>query len=174
MTLTDHQTSVLARVGVQLLHFQAVENLLRLCTQIVLPSVPIEKLVDLHALEARERKKTLGYFMAALRSRAKVEPGLDDALSRFLEDRNTFVHNIDGFAGWNLRSAEGCAACVQILDSIGTRTEFVMGVFTGLLRAWELQNGKPVVIPGYEAEFRRIEEELVPLVDTFFAPKSDA
>ena len=174
MTLPDLQRTVFARVGVQLLAFQSVEKMLRLCMQVVLPVEPIKKVEHLHALEERERKKTLGYFMAALRSRVTVDTTFDAALAIFLDDRNAFVHDIHQFTDWNPQTAEGCAACQRLLDLLDRRTQIVLNAFSGLLRSWELQNGNPITLQEHEAEFARIEQECVPLANLFFAPKSDA
>ena len=143
-----------------------------MCIQIVLPGEPLRTIEDLHALEERERKKTLGYFMNALRTRVNVQPAFDAALAIFLEDRNTFVHNMAQFSKWQPRTEEGCRECSSLLDLLDQRTQVVMNVFTGLLRAWETQNGTRITIPGYEAEFERIERQFIPLAGYFLTPKA--
>jgi hypothetical protein len=171
MTLLDRQRQVFVRVGIQLIQYQGVEHALRLCIQIVLPAAPIRTLSDLHTLEERERTKTIGYFLSRLRTRVTVAPDFDEALTVFLRGRNAFVHDLSQLEGWNPRSDEGCVTSNQVLDRLERETEHIQNVLSGLIRAWELQNGKPTVLPGAEAEFERIEREYLPLAQQIFGTK---
>ena len=171
MTLIEVQRDLFQRMGVELLHLQSVENAIRLCLQVVLPEVPISTLEALHALEQREAKKTLGYFLCTLRERVQVEAEFDNLLAEFLKNRNTFVHNLWSLEGWEPRSEDGCARCIQFVQALGDQATHVLNVFTGLLRAWEIQTGHLTELPGAEEQFRKIEQDYVPLVNSLFTAR---
>ena len=171
MTLIEAQRDLFQRMGVELLHLQSVENAIRLCLQIVLPESPVLTLEALHAQEEKESKKTLGYFLSSLRKRVQVEAEFDSLLAEFLKNRNVFVHNLWSLEGWDPRSTEGCQRCVQFVQVLGDQATHVLNIFTGLLRAWEIQSGHLTKIPGAEDQFRRIEQDYVPLVNSLFTAR---
>jgi hypothetical protein len=171
MRLLDLQREVLVHMGAHLLTLQSVELVIRLCLQIVLLKEPIETLEDLRSLEKRESKKTIGYFLAALRERAAVDHEFDGKLIAFLNARNSFVHNLSDVQGWNMRTVEGCESCIAQLRQWDESATEVQHVFAGLLRAWELQSGRPTQVAGAEEFMAAIERDYVPRVNHVFSKK---
>ena len=162
---------VLVRMGVHLLTLQSAEHVIRLCLQVVLPKEQIESLEDLRAVEHRESKKTIGYFLTALRERVSIAPEFDQKLKSFLQARNAFAHDLSAVEGWDMRTEEGCRACIKLLERWNAQATEVENVFAGLLRSWELQNGNPVQVPGAEALLASIERDFVPQVPHVFVAK---
>jgi hypothetical protein len=171
MELPSLLREVLVRMGVHLLTLQCTEHVIRLCLQIVLPREPINTLEDLRSLEQREGKKTIGYFLAALRQRADIAPEFDEQLTTFLAARNSFAHDLSSVPGWDMRTEEGCRKCIELLEQWEDQATEVQNVFAGLLRIWELQSGKPTQLPGAEALFATIERDFVPKVPQLFTVK---
>lgn len=171
MALPTLLRDVLVRMGIHLLTLQSTEHVIRLCLQIALPKEQIETLEDMRLLEQREGKKTIGYFLTALRERADIAPDFDQRLNNFLAARNTFAHDLSTVEGWNMRTEEGCRACIELLVRWEAQATEVMNVFAGLLRAWELQNGRPTQVPGAEALIAAIERDFVPMASHVFSAK---
>lgn len=88
--LSRRELETFARIGIALHHVQVVEGLLRFVMTFVIQKGDS---VDILKVEEADRKKTLGYFMAELRKRAGLHPGLDRELVEFLEKRNTLAHS---------------------------------------------------------------------------------
>ena len=76
---------------------------------------------EIARLEERERTRTLGYFVRELQRAIDVRPDFVDTLSGFVEDRNTFVHDLSLVAGFDLRSEEGLRAGLQFALSLSER-----------------------------------------------------
>jgi hypothetical protein len=95
-----------ALMGVCLLHVQMAERVLGGAVELVLrdPTLTLSKLME---QTERDRKRTLGEFLKELRSRARLEPKFKDKLWRFLQMRNTFVHNLSEVPGLNAHTEQG-------------------------------------------------------------------
>jgi len=171
MELPSLVREVLVRMGVHLLTLQCTEHVIRLCLQIVLPKEPINTLEDLHSLEQREGKKTIGYFLFALRQRASIAPEFDEQLTKFLAARNAFAHDLSSVPGWDMQTEEGCRKCIELLEQWEDQATEVQNVFAGLLRGWELQRDKPTQLAGAEALFSAIERDFVPKAHGLFTAK---
>ena len=171
MSLPSLHREVLVRMGLHLLTLQSTEHAIRLCLQIVLPKEPIKTLDDLHSLEGRESKRTIGYFLTALRERTEIEPEFDKKLVAFLDTRNRFTHDLSVIQGWNMRTEEGCRTCIEMLERWEAYANEVQNTFAGLLRAWELQSGIETRVEGSEALITFIENDYIPKVPQVFGAK---
>jgi hypothetical protein len=98
----DHQ-KMLALIGACLLVVQQAEHVLSDALELILE----RRDVNLAAQSASERKQTLGDFLMRLKRSTKVEHGLKERLFKFLEMRNTFVHNLSQVPGWDLKTEKG-------------------------------------------------------------------
>jgi hypothetical protein len=65
----------------------------------VLPRTPNLTWEMLYNRKQKLRTKTVGYLLYELRAQVEIIPQFDDMLTKFLEMRNTFVHNVDEIPG---------------------------------------------------------------------------
>jgi hypothetical protein len=79
-----------------------------------------------------ERKQALGDFLKRLKRRVKVEYGLKERLFRFLEMRNTFVHNLSEVPGWDLNTEEGRKVARMFLAELAVTAIAITLLFTTL------------------------------------------
>ena len=134
-------TRILLKIGYVFLHVQATEKAVKLVMQIAMPCEQ-----DLFAslterLVAKERQRPLGPFLHELRSRATLHVDIDELLSRFLLNRNRFVHNILKVEGWSLKTEAGCGAASRFLNELLADSMEVRNIFIGLLHSWKVQSG---------------------------------
>ena len=95
--------TTLAMIGQCLLCVQQAERVL---------SGAVKSVLDRPGLKLTEQSetkqwKTLGELLMKLKLHHKLEYGLKERLFKFLEMRNTLVHNISAVPGWNLSTEEG-------------------------------------------------------------------
>jgi hypothetical protein len=127
------QLEFLARIGVALLQIQQTERVLKTCTRHVLGRLG----TTWEMIEAQgevERNKTLGQLLVELRKRINVNPEFDDVLKSFLQDRNTFIHNLSKVPHFSLESDEGMKAGLDFISKLTQRAEHVRNVLAGLVR----------------------------------------
>jgi hypothetical protein len=92
---------------------------------------------------AKHQKSPLGHFLGELRKRVVVDPDFDDTLKQFLEDRNTFVHDLTRIPGYNLGTEEGLQAGIDFIIKLTAQAEHVRNVFSGFARnIGRILNGK--------------------------------
>src|SRR5439155_18047512 len=107
MDSLSSSTDIYALMGFALTYLQSVERILRFVTTFVLQDGENLSIEKLQSLEAKEAKKTLGYFMFKIRERAQLFPNLDQLLGTYLKNRNDFIHSQSAIPGWDLSSKEG-------------------------------------------------------------------
>jgi hypothetical protein len=121
------------------------------------------------------RTKTLGRLLYEMRRRLKIIPHFEDILAKYLEMRNTFVHNVDEVPGWSLNTDEGIAAAHSFLTDLLRLNETVQAVFLGLLSTWQDENSMHIEVPGMPEHGKRYFEHInatyKPLVDEIFSKK---
>src|SRR5438128_11469036 len=98
-SITPEQKDILARVGMAMVTLQTVEQLIRLVTTYVIQGPEPLTLEYLQSLDRKERNKTIGFLLCELRKRVELDDTFDDTLRRFLDMRNTFIHNLDEIPG---------------------------------------------------------------------------
>src|SRR5271156_2786636 len=89
---------------------------------------------DLNLMEQTEtqRKQTLGDFVKRLKRRVKLEPKFKDDLYRFLNMRNTFVHNLSEAPGWDMEAPEGRVVARKFMTELAVRSITITAIFTTL------------------------------------------
>jgi hypothetical protein len=171
------QKQLMAWIGVTLLSIQSTETVIQLCIACVLPTSPNYTWEMLVTRQQQLRTKTLGHLLYEMRRRLKIIPHFEDILAKYLEMRNTFVHNVDEVPGWSLNTDEGIAAAHSFLTDLLRLNETVQAVFLGLLSAWQDENSMHIEVPGMPEHGKRYFEHInatyKPLVDEIFFEKED-
>ena len=91
-----------ALMGVCLLHVQQAERVLAGAVELVLNDQTLAPAKLMEQTES-EQKRTLGKVLKELRKRATIERKFRNKLYRFWEMRNTFIHNLSGLPGLDLK-----------------------------------------------------------------------
>src|ERR1700720_1052162 len=86
-------------IGAALVACQTAEKLINVSLRSLFPKEPIRTVEMLDRLNEEYRRKTLGYFIRALRERVGIDEQFDALLGDFLEHRNTLVHDLAGVPG---------------------------------------------------------------------------
>jgi hypothetical protein len=146
--LSEEQKRVLCALGIALLSAQTAERLIDAClTYIIQLDGPLTlELLSQH----RNRKRTLGQILCAMRLHIDVEDQFDATLSEFLEKRNVMIHRLDD-VNWSLESDAGIVVAKEFLSRLLRLSETIMQVFGALADAWARQNpGMPTFpkLPG--------------------------
>lgn len=100
-SMVDEETTAL--IGMCLLCVQLAERMISGVVEQVLD----RRDLNLTELSAFERKQTLGDLLKRLKHRVKIEHRVKEKLFKFLEMRNTFVHNLSEVPGWDLKTEAG-------------------------------------------------------------------
>jgi hypothetical protein len=129
---SDPNFRIYALVGVCLLHVQLAERALAVAVETVLedPKLTAAKFM---AQTEQEQKRTLGGVITELKRRAGIEPEFNKKLWRFLEMRNTFVHNLPEVPGFDLSTEGGREATTKFVAELLGLALGMTGVFTSLL-----------------------------------------
>ncbi len=72
---------------------------------------------------------------------------------------------------WNPRTLEGCAASNNLIDRLDIEAQLILDVLTGLLRAWDIQNGVSAAIVAPADELKILDQECLPLALSVFGKK---
>jgi hypothetical protein len=169
-TLGPLRIDLMARIGAALLSVQVTERALRLITTFVLQKSSPITAEQLIAQTNAEQTKTLGYFLAELRKRADLDVHFDRKLAEFMRRRNLLAHNLSDLPGWNTDTAHGIYIGRCFINELLQMNNEVLKVFTGLIRAWQLQGDQ--ALPDVPEEFfEMIDEKYVPLIDSLFFAK---
>jgi hypothetical protein len=162
MTLSP-AAQVLLKIGYVFLHIQDTEKVVKVGMQWVLPDEKDLLSVLLGSVNKAGRKRPLGHFLTALRARATINDDIDRLLTSYLDNRNSFVHNLQEVDGWTLRTAEGCKTANQFLSSLLTDSKDVRLIFLGLLHAWKVQSGIETTAEE-DAQFEDLSKYEAPLI----------
>jgi hypothetical protein len=171
--ITPEQKDILAQVGMAVVVVQAAEQIIRLVMAYVIQGSEPLTLEYLQSLNQKERNKTIGFLWNQLRKRVDLDDSFDNTLCRFLEMRNTLIHNLDEISGgWSLDNEQGRDLARKFLSEFGRVMNTVVSVFLGLVRSWQEQvgmNDRDIGIPP-DPWLADIDAKYKPLVeDIFFA-----
>jgi hypothetical protein len=111
--------------------------------------------------------------MLELRKRSDLDANFDELLVQFLDDRNMFVHDIDGVPDFDIRSEAGIKAAHQFLKRLINGAEEILKIFTALTYAWTQEAKFDVPFPADQPIFEEIVSEYRPRVDHLFFSKTD-
>ena len=136
---------VFTKIGHLLLDVQSTERAIKLCAKVALPERD-ELLSNLGArlLNGRYDKHTIGRMLSQLRIRATFQPDFEEILNRFLQNRNTFAHNLNDVPGWDLGSSDGVEAANNFMAELLADSKVVRSVFVGIINGWRIQSGYQV------------------------------
>ena len=125
--------------------------------------------------EEAEKKKTIGYFLAELRKRVDVDDSLDELLVDFLNNRNSFVHDLSSFEAWDFHKNKSALQSKKLVFDFMKQTDKVMKIFAGLILSWQEQVQTQTdrlgpVLPNHEW-FNEVDSVYKPLMDRLFFAK---
>lgn len=158
----------LTRMGQLLIQMQVLEKLVSLSLTFPLRDVGVKTLDALFTAEAKNKKATIGRLIVALKSRVDLDDDFATMLDRFLDYRNTFVHDLDRMGGFEWQLEGGIARMHDFLDTLSTDTEFITKAFTSLLVEWSSAVG---VHPEGTQSVRDILGDLDGIATTVFFTK---
>lgn len=137
------QDNTFATIGILVVTTQTIERMLNMLLTFVLQDgVPLSYL-RLMELDAKHRKKTLGYFIREMQKRATFHDNIDSVLERFLENRNSLIHRFDEIPGSALESDDDRKKLRGFLAQLGADTETLMVFSAALIHAWSKEIGMP-------------------------------
>lgn len=112
------KTKILAKIGYTFLDIQLTEKAVKWAIQIAMPDD--KKLFSSleEKLSAKDLARPLGVFLTELHKRAFLNESVDLLLSRYLVNRNIFIHDIVAPEGWSLKSKEGIKVINMQLESL--------------------------------------------------------
>ena len=138
--LTKTQEHVFGVIGETIYMIQIAEHAIQNCMIFVFeqPDFLIE---NFYAVEQRERKKTLGYIITTLRSKAEIHPQFDGMLTAFVDKRNFFIHNLFNDKEYGLSTDEQCKKTESYLSDLQDYAWNIMNVFLSVLIEWSKTSG---------------------------------
>jgi hypothetical protein len=122
-----------SRMGVALFQIQKAEYVLKKLITIFLRASTLSW-EQVLSQEEKERKRTLGYFMKELRKATPVRNDFDEELTRFVKDRNTFIHDFFNVPGFSLENGRGLQAGIDFVSSVTKQAEEVRKVLWAYVR----------------------------------------
>ncbi|MFM1683149.1 hypothetical protein [Aeromonas salmonicida] len=126
-------------IGFALTYIQSVERNIKFVTTFVLQDDAPLTLDKLNSIEAKERKKALGYFIGKVKERATLFPPLENLLSDYLKNRNDFIHNHGQIPGWDLDTEEGRNVAKRFTVNLWRQAHKINEIFTALVTRWQEQ-----------------------------------
>jgi hypothetical protein len=113
--LSVAQKEILGDIGLTLFYLQGVENSIEFMLDWVFPENPTIRLGNLYLAKPAERRQTLGQLLLELRKKTEVNPQFNAMLTRFLEDRNRFIHRLFNEPEFALRTDASCLKASEFL-----------------------------------------------------------
>ena len=160
-------------IGFALTYIQSVEKSVSFVTTYVLQDGDPLTLEKLNSLEAKERKKALGYFIGKVKERASLAPPLENLLADFLQNRNDFIHNHDRIPGWDLNTEEGRDVAKRFTVDLWRQAHKINEIFATLVTRWQEQTGiYPPEPHGGEEYIKEIDEKYGAFIDVLFTSKT--
>src|SRR5665213_288274 len=135
------QEQILVKIGGLLLVLQATEYLINVAMLYVFQDNPPMSIATLEAQKKTAKKKTLGYFITALRKRVDLHPHFDKLMSSFLDDRNEFIHDLCRVPGRDIETKEGRQKLDEFLAKLLGENMQVTRIFVAFIDAWAKQVG---------------------------------
>jgi hypothetical protein len=176
----DDIRALYTSIGAALVMCQTAEHLINLSLRSLFPKEAIKTIEMLEQLEEQHRKKTLGYFITALRERVGLDEEFDALLGDFLEHRNTLVHDLERVPGHTFLTLDGMqrinAYAMQVLREAQRITE----IFAAFIDAWTEQVGMRDDLRAshpdtYDSEFfAGIRATITPLLNDLVFKKPNA
>lgn len=159
-------------IGAALVQIQFLESLMKFCTTYVIQNGESIDFEGITKLEKQEKKKTLGYFIGQVKSRAEVHPNLLELLESFLDNRNLLVHNVDSIPSWDLETVEGTKAAKIFVSNLIRQTHVLTKIFNTLVIAWQHQEGFEIELnESDELALDHLQTEYLPIIDELFMKK---
>jgi hypothetical protein len=169
----DERKKIVTFIGMALLVVQATEQIIRLVTTHVIPGPSPLTFESLRSRSRDARNRTIGFLLGKLRERVDLDETFDECLRRFLEMRNTFIHNLDEVPGWSLDTEQGCTVAEAFLVEFFQVIDIVQNVFLGLIRSWQEQVDMSHI--GFPTAghpwFAEIDAKFKPLAERIFFSK---
>lgn len=134
--MSPETEKLLTIVGATLFIVQAAERVLAEALVLVLPDKLPTSMEDLSSTSAEVRSRTLGELVKRLRRKVDVSEDLDQMLSDFLADRNTFVHRLEEVGRPRMSSEEGVRATGKFVTELYANARFITTVFADLIVRW--------------------------------------
>jgi hypothetical protein len=131
--MTPVQSEFYGRVGHTLLQIQLTERAVQRCLSYFLPQV--KTVEEIEAQAEKDREKTLGDLVSAIRKRIAIEAEFDKKLKGFVEDRNTLAHRLLQKEGINITSDEGLQKGIEFLRALNDTAVAIRKTIEGLMRA---------------------------------------
>jgi hypothetical protein len=131
----------LIKKGMTLEMVQGVERIFGQTMHMIFGLESFLSIEELERLDAEARKKTLGQLIAKLRERVQLEPKFDEILSRFVEDRNEFIHRAKKDTPEDEQRQE---ALIARLNKVGS---LLMQTFISFILAFSERVGVSVPMP---------------------------
>jgi hypothetical protein len=132
---------IFAMIGLTVLESQVVESLLNIVLTYVLQDgnpLTYERLMQ---IEKSHRRKTLGFFIRAMRERADYSSDLENVLERFLESRNTLIHRFREIDGHHLDTQKDRDSVHAFLNQLHKDSWRLTKFMAAWIVAWQDQTG---------------------------------
>lgn len=129
--MTEAQKEVMASVGIALFGIHTAEAYLRFVLSYIFPADEGTTWQNLFAEDQRRSKETLGRMLSRLRKQANVDPAFEEMLSRFLSNRNRFVHGLLVEQGFNPGDDAGITTIQKFLSELEFDSWYVTAILRG-------------------------------------------
>ena len=145
-------------MGFCLFCVQAAERSIASAIQVALPP---DATISLEALEADEeedhRRKTLGRLVEKLKHQARINPGVENRLSSFVERRNVFVHHF--LNRFDLNASSGCDEAIEFCQLLASDALQLANLFHAVTLGFV---GEPAPVTGgtVEVDWDAMPEEI--------------
>jgi hypothetical protein len=146
------------RIGLLLGMLQHAEHAINVSLSWVFTDRPVS-LEEIAFFEKSKQKKALGVLLRALRERVNIDSQFDAFLTRFLQDRNRFVHHLFTERGFSINETKDVPRIRKFVDSLAHRTAIVISVFHAFIEIWaeehDLLDDQPDAFKGTPAPLPR-------------------
>lgn len=170
---SPNSEDIYSLIGFALTYIQFVERSISFVTTYVLQDDDPLTLEKLNSIEAKERKKALGYFIGKVKERANLAPALENLLADYLKNRNDFIHNHDQIPGWDLYTEEGRYVAKKFTVNLWCQAHKINEIFSALITRWQEQTSiYPPEPHGAEEYIREVDERYGGAIDFLFTSKT--
>lgn len=174
----DAEDDIYLNIGMIVLESQSVEKFLKYILTMVLQDGTPVTYARILELDELYDKKTLGYFIAEMKERAKFTEDLEPILDRFLMNRNKLIHRFAEIDGHTMSTEIDIAKVHSFLDQLSQDIMFLLKFFAAWILEWRKRNGRPALAllskeppKGCEAHILEIIA-LCDRIDHYIIPKS--